>query len=136
VRVEAVAHAAEHRREVEAEAVDAHLLHPVAQRVQHELRHARVRHVQRVAAAAVVFAAARVVGREAVPALVVQAAEAQRRPVFVALGRVVVDHVEHTSSPCSCSVATMRRNSSFTAVGSLRVLRVARVGPQKKPSVL
>ena len=42
--------ARERRREVEAEAVDVHLGHPVAEAVHHELQHLRVPHVQRVAA--------------------------------------------------------------------------------------
>jgi hypothetical protein len=54
--------AAQHRRQVEAEAVDVHLLHPVAQAVHHQLQHARVAHVQRVAAAAPVLVAVRAVG--------------------------------------------------------------------------
>ena len=38
-------------REIEAEPVDVHLLHPVAEAVHDELQHARAAHVQRVAAA-------------------------------------------------------------------------------------
>jgi hypothetical protein len=46
------------RGQVEAEAVDVHLLDPVAQAVHDELQRARVRHVQRVAAARVVHVVA------------------------------------------------------------------------------
>jgi hypothetical protein len=38
-------------REVEAEAIHAHVLHPVAQAVHHQLQHVRRLHVQRVAGA-------------------------------------------------------------------------------------
>ena len=48
--------------QVEAEAVDVHLGDPVAQAVHDELQHARVRHVERVAAAGEVHVVARVVG--------------------------------------------------------------------------
>ena len=58
--------ARERRGEVEAEAVDVHLGHPVAQRVHDELQHARVAHVERVAAAGEVDVRARVLGVEPV----------------------------------------------------------------------
>ena len=67
---------AERRREIEAEAVDVHLLDPVAQRIHDELQHARVPHVQRVAAAGVVHVVARVVGDQPVVDRVVDAAKA------------------------------------------------------------
>ena len=43
----AVAIAAEHRGEIEAEAVDVHLHHPVAQRVEDEVADDRMRRVDR-----------------------------------------------------------------------------------------
>ena len=51
-------------------------VHPVAQAVHDELQHARVLHVERVAAAGEVHVVARVFGRQAVVAGVVDAAEA------------------------------------------------------------
>ena len=48
---------------VEAEAVDVHLDDPVAQAVHDELQHARVLHVERVAAAGEVHVVARVFGQ-------------------------------------------------------------------------
>src|SRR5581483_12519882 len=72
----------ERRREVEAEAVDVHLEHPVAEAVHDELQRPRVRHVQRVAAARVVHVVAAV--DEPVVGGVVDAAEAQRRAEVVA----------------------------------------------------
>jgi hypothetical protein len=92
--VHVVERAGQRRGEVEPEAVDVHLGDPVAQRVHQHLQHVRVAHVERVAAAGVVEVAAPVVGGEPVVAGVVDAAEAQRRPGLVALGGVVVDHVE------------------------------------------
>ena len=49
--------------QVEAEAVDVHLQHPVAQAVHDQLQHARVLHVERVAAAGEVHVVARVLRR-------------------------------------------------------------------------
>ena len=80
--------------QVEAEAVDVHLGDPVAQAVHDELQDARVLHVERVAAAGEVHVVARVLRRQPVVGGVVDAAHRQRRPQLVALGGVVVDHVE------------------------------------------
>ena len=51
-------------------------------------------HVERVAAAGEVHVVARVVGRQPIIGGVVDAAHRERRPQLVALGGVVVDHVE------------------------------------------
>ncbi len=80
------------RRQVEPEAVDVHLLHPVAQRVRDHCEAARVPQVQRVATAGHVLE--RPVVAQPVVGLVVQAAPAGRRPVGTALAGVVVDDVE------------------------------------------
>ena len=64
--VDVVQLARQRRGEVEAEAVDVHLADPVAQRVHHQLQHARVQHVERVAAAGEVHVVARRVGRQPV----------------------------------------------------------------------
>ena len=82
------------RGQVEAEPVDVHLQHPVAQRVHDQLERVRVPDVQRVAAAGVVDVAPGVGVVEAVVGVVVDAAEGERRAPAVALGGVVVDHVE------------------------------------------
>ena len=50
--------------QIEAEAVDVHFQHPVAQAVHDELQHARMPHVERVAAAGEVHVVARILGRE------------------------------------------------------------------------
>ena len=75
-----------------------HLLHPVAQRVHHQLQHVGVRDVEGVAATGVVGVPATPVG-EPVVGGVVDAAPRQRRPELVALGGVVVDDIEHDLEP-------------------------------------
>ncbi len=88
-----VAPAGQRRGEVEAEAVDVEVLHPVPQRVQHHAGDLRVPQVQGVAAPGDVDVAAAVV--EAVVGAVVQTAEGQRGAVPHRLLRgVVVDDVE------------------------------------------
>jgi hypothetical protein len=108
--------ARQRRREVEAEAVDVHLGDPVAQRVHQQLQHARVLHVQRVAAAGEVHVVARRAGRQAVVGGVVDAAEGQRRPPLVALGGVVVDHVEDDLEPGGVQRRTIVLNSATLPV--------------------
>ncbi len=85
--------AGERRRQVEAEAVHAHLRHPVAQRVRDQAQHLGLDHVQGVPAAGVVGVPAGVV-LEAVVAAVVDALQGQGGPQLAGLGGVVVDHVE------------------------------------------
>ena len=86
--------AGQRRREVEAEAVDVHLGHPVAQAVHDQLQHVRVAHVEAVAGAREVEVVARLVVDDAVVGEVVDAAHRQHRAHVVALGGVVVDDVE------------------------------------------
>ena len=93
VLVEAVRLAGKDGGEIEAEAIDVHLLRPVAQAVRHHLEHAGVAQVDRVAGAGVVDVVAPV-GRQAVVGRVVDALEGKRRPELVAFGGVVVDHVQ------------------------------------------
>jgi hypothetical protein len=93
VSVEAAGLAREDGPQVEAKAVDVHLLDPVAQAVGDHLDDARVRQVQRVARAGVVDVVA-ALGQQAIVGGVVHALEGERRPELVALGGVVVDHVE------------------------------------------
>ena len=80
--------------QVEAEAVDVHLDHPVAQRVHDQLQHVGVAHVEAVAGAGGVEVEAAVVVDQPVVGGVVEALERQHRAHVVALGGVVVDHVE------------------------------------------
>ncbi len=86
------------RREVEAEAVDVHLGDPVPQRVHDQLEHVRGPHEQRVPGARGVHVVARVL-RQPVVRRVVDAFEGQRRTQVVALGGVVVDHVQDDLDP-------------------------------------
>ena len=78
--------AAEHRGEIEAEAVDVHLHHPVAQRVEDEIAHDRMARVDRVSRAGEVAVEALVVVQPVVDR-VVDAAERERRPQLVAFDR-------------------------------------------------
>ncbi len=71
-----------------------HLEHPVAQRVHDQLQRVRVADVQAVAGAGVVGVVPLVLVLEAVVGGVVDAAHREGGPEVVALGGVVVDHVE------------------------------------------
>jgi hypothetical protein len=82
------------RGKVEAEAVDPHLGHPVAQGVHDQLEHRRVAGIERVAGAGVVQVVAGLVRLQLVVGSVVDAAEGEGRAEVVALGGVVVDDVE------------------------------------------
>ena len=84
--------AREDRREVEAETVDVHHLDPVVQAVEDQPAHDGVVGVERVAAAGEVLVAA--LGVEHVVRGVLEPAQRQRRPAFVAFGAVVEDDVE------------------------------------------
>ncbi len=97
--VDVVELAGQRAGQVEAEAVDVALGHPVAQRVHDQPQHAGVARVERVARPRVVHVEARVVGDEAVVAGVVDALEGEHRPQVVALGGVVVDDVEDHLDP-------------------------------------
>ena len=77
--VDVVQLAREHRREVEPEAVDVHVIHPVAQRIHDELDRARVLHVETVAGAGEVRVEARIL-LEPVVRAIVDAAQRQRGP--------------------------------------------------------
>jgi hypothetical protein len=80
--------------EVEPEAVDVHLGHPVTEGVHDELEHVRATHEQAVARAGRVVVVLLGVVDEPVVRSVVDAPEAQRRSELVALGGVVVHDVE------------------------------------------
>ena len=87
-------HAPQHRGQIEAETVDVHLLDPVAQRVHDHLQRHIVAGVDAVAGAGVVGVVGRILAAEVVVGLVVQSAPRQRGAALVALGRVVVHHVQ------------------------------------------
>ncbi len=122
--------AGERDGEVEAEAVDVDLLHPVAQRVQHHPGDDRVAQVEGVAAAGDV---------DVVPALVepvvgarVEAAPAEGRPLVTAeLGGVVVDDVEDDLDAGAVQVADHRLD---LVEDTLRVGRVGVAGVRGRRS--
>ena len=86
--------ARERAGEVEPEAIDVHLVHPVPQAVHDQLQHLGALHVERVPAPGEVHVVARVVGHEPVVRGVVDPLQRQRRAEVVAFGGVVVDDVE------------------------------------------
>jgi len=83
------------RREVEAEAVDLHLGHPVAQAIHYHLQHTRAGKIDGVAGARVVDVVTLVVGQQTVIRSVIDALERQCRAELVPLRRVVIHHVEN-----------------------------------------
>ena len=92
--VDLVELARQRRGQVEAETVDVHLGHPVAQRVHDQLQRVRVADVERVAGAGVVHVVLLVVLDEAVVRGVVDAAHRDRGPLVVAFRCVVVDDIQ------------------------------------------
>ena len=91
--------ASEYSCEIEAKSVDAELARPVTQAVDHQRLDLRVIGVERVAGARVVDVGGRVMRFQAIVGLVVQAAEADRRPVAVAFTRMVENDVEDHFHP-------------------------------------
>ncbi len=91
--------AGERGREIEAEAVDPHLLDPVAQGVRDHPERVGMAQLERVPAAGEVVVVALLVVEEMVVGGVVDAAEGQRRPQMAAFGRVVVDDVQDHLDP-------------------------------------
>ena len=71
-----------------------HLDHPVPQRIHDQLQRVRVADVEAVSGAGVVQVVPLIVVDQSVVGGVVDPAHRQRRPQVVALGGVVVDHVE------------------------------------------
>ena len=107
-----------------------HLLGPIAQAVHHELQHARMVEVQRVAGAGRVEIHALVVG-ETVIGRVVDAAERQRRPEVIALAGMVVDDVEqHLDAGI---VQSLHRDLE---IGEERVREIARLRREEADGVV
>jgi hypothetical protein len=84
----------QHAGQVEPEPIDMHVVHPVTQAVHHELQHARLTQIQRIAATRVVDVRVGALVRQPVPRRVVQPPPAQRRPGFVGLAGVIEDDIE------------------------------------------
>ena len=129
--VEAVVITPENGRQVEAETVHVHFRGPVAQGVGDHLQHARVAQVQGVAGAGIVDVEALVVGHQAVVRGVVDAAHGQGRALFVALGGVVVDHVED-----HFQIGFVQVRDHFLELGDLAAGQVARVGGEERNAVV
>ena len=84
--------------QVETESVDAHLGHPVPQRIQHQPLDPGLAGVQRIPAAGDVVVVAVVFG-EPVVAAVVDPAQAQGRALVAALPGVVIDDIQDYLDP-------------------------------------
>ena len=84
----AVGIAAERRCEIEAEAVDVHLDHPIAQAAEHIVLHHRMRGIQRVATAGVVLVVPTVCCQHVVHEIV-EAAEIDGGTGLIAFCRVI-----------------------------------------------
>ena len=133
--VDLVKLARQRRGEIEAEAVNVHLQHPVAQAVHDELQGARMRHVQGVAAAREVHVVTLVVGHEAIVSRVINAAKAERRPQVIAFARVVVDDIEN-----HFDAFAMQRLHHRLELGDLlaetTAIRVAHIGREETNRVV
>ena len=84
----------ERGRQIETEAVDPHLVDPVAERIHDHAQDMTVAQLERVAAAREVVVVPLLAFHEVVVRAVVDAAERERRAELAAFGGVVVDHIE------------------------------------------
>ena len=98
LRVKAMGLAPQHGGQIEAEAIDMAVLDPVAQRIHHQAQDRRPRQVQRVAGSGVVHILPPAMDQPVI-ARIVQTPERQRRPPFVALAGVVIDHIQNDLDP-------------------------------------
>ena len=121
--------AREDRGEVEAKAVHVHAFDPVAQAVDDEPAHDRLIPVERVAGAAVIGVARRVVLQDVVRR-VLEPPVAQRRAQVIALGRMVERHVEDDLDPGAMQRLHHVAELVERAEGS-RARAVGRVGREK-----
>ena len=117
--------------QIEAEAVDPHGLHPPAQAVQDQTQHIGVGDVERVPAAGLVDVAALLPVTQAIVGGIVQSAERKGRPVLVAFGGVVVDHVQDDLETRGVELA----HRLAKAAGTGRA-EVARLGGQEADAVV
>ncbi len=97
--VHLVQFAGEGRGEIEAEPIHAALGGKVAQRIHHELEHAWVLHIERIASARVIHVVTRRPRDEPVVALVVDPFETKRGAEMIAFRRVIIDHVHDDLEP-------------------------------------
>ena len=116
---------------VEPEAIDVHLQHPVAQAVHDHLDGAWVTHVERVAGACEVLVVALVALHQPVVRGVVDPPERKRWAQVVALGGVVVDHVQDHFDPRL--VERFDHRLEFVDRGSRRCARTVAAVRRKEP---
>src|SRR5450631_1239016 len=90
VHAEAARSTCKNRREIESKAVDAHLVHPIAQAVGDELDDAGVREIQRIAGPGIVDIITLLTRVQTVVRRVVDAAERECRAEFVRFGGMIV----------------------------------------------
>jgi len=119
--------------EVEAEPVDVGLLHPVAKAIHDHLQHPWMRQVDGVSGARVVDVIAPIVSLRPVIAGIVDAPERQGSALLVALGGVVVDHVE---DHLEAGVVITRHHLLELAQGIRSVRSVARIGRKEADRVV
>ncbi len=93
--VEAVRLARKNRTQVKTEAVHVCLLYPIAQAVRDHLQHARMTEIDGVARSSIVDVVAFLVRQQTIIISVINSFEAQRRALFVAFSRVVVDDIQN-----------------------------------------
>ena len=91
--------AGQRRCEIETKPIHVHLDDPIAQAVHDQLQHARMGHVERVAAAGIIHVVAPVVLDQTIIGSIVDAAEAKCRAQLVAFAGMVVDDVEDHLDP-------------------------------------
>ncbi len=80
--------------QIEAEPIDAHLRDPIAEAVHDELQHARLLHVERVAAAGVIHVISLVVVHQPIIRGIIDAAHRERRPEMIAFSGMVIHDVQ------------------------------------------
>ena len=122
--VDLVQFARQRRGQIETETIHVHLQHPITQAVHDQLQYPGMHHVEGVAATGEVHVVARVLGAQAIVGLVVDAAEGQRRTEVIALGGMVVDHVEdHLDAG---GVQALDQGLEFADMTTLRITHVGR----------
>ncbi len=97
--VETVALARQHRRQIEAEPVDVHVLDPVFEAIDDQGANLRVLAIDGVAAAGEIFIVTLVLLHEAVVDRIVDAAQRKQRTQFIALGGVIEHNVQDHFDP-------------------------------------
>ena len=103
--VHALVVARQSRGEIEAEAIDMHVDHPIAQAVHDQLERARMEQIERVSRAREIHIVARIFRHEPVVGEVVDSAETERRTQVIAFPGVVVNDVQDHLDPGRVEIA-------------------------------